>query len=243
MIKQKVSSLELHEMAGLGSLITVSIRMLAPLILRKIPLPLEYVQAVRKEKKGYLTLKSQFVEIDGLGELRGVGINSHKIDIVTFFFFPLAKWQLPVVAMEFVVLGQRPVVAVVDAICLLSSMSCSASVESLLEQTHTQYPAIKQAHDPPDWYKECRSGLDFMIRPSSAAELSTMSHVHLHVWRGVIAMLPTAQPFNATGIKLHQARIQEYKQHHRLHSPGRPLMERSFGKLWTKNYFSKYLFG
>ena len=239
---QQLPSIELQEMAGLGSLVAESIRMLPPLFLRQIVLPAEYAQAVRKEKKGYLTLKSQFVEIAGLGELRGVGIHSPKIDIVTVFFFPLAKWQLPIFAMEFVVLGYRPIVAVVDAVCLLPRMSCSASVESLLGQIHAQFPDVKQADDPPAWYRECQSGLDFLVRPTSEAELCRMAQVHLQVWSGVIALLATAQPFNATGVKRHQERIQEYKNHHRIHSPGRPLMLRSFGEMWTQEFFSKYLF-
>ncbi len=229
-------------MAGLGSLVAVSIRMLASLVLREITLPGKYAQAVRKERKGVLTLKSQFVEIAGIGEIRGVGIQSPKIDIVTFFFFPLAKWQLPIFAMEFVVLGHRPIVAVVDAVCLLPGMDCSASVESMLKQIHIQFPDVKQADDPPEWYRECRSGLDFMVRPANEAELSIMLQVHLQVWSGVIALLPAARPFTAIDVKRHQEHIQEYKNHHRIHSPGRPLMQRSFGEVWTQDFFSEYLF-
>lgn len=217
---------------------------------REIALPAEFGHAERAEKTGRLVLASRFVELaqppdsgnSVLGELRGVCIRSPKIDIITLFFFPAPRWQLPVFAMEFVVLGPRPIVGVIDACTLLPGLGCSVPVTAALRRAHARFPQLVQGDDPPGWYQECRSGEDFFVRPSDLDQLAQLGQAHLQVWSEVLELLADPQPLAPELIDHHQKNIQGYKHHHRINSPGLKLMNRSFGPEWTERYMRGYLF-
>ena len=204
-------------------------------------LPDEFAHQQRKEKQGLLTLANHFGEVTNLGDFRGVLIQSSKINIVTMFFFPSACIELPVFAMEFVVLSQRPIIAVIDAKCLLDDMHNRATVKEILSQIHRSHPLIKQAQDMPNWYIECRSGDDFFIRPT-LEELPQLSNIHLSVWQKIVDLFHKPRRLSAQQTQQHEIALKQYKEHHRINSPGLPLLKRSFGEQWTNSYLTQYLF-
>lgn len=212
------------------------------LSLRECPLPTAYAVASRPLPQGELRLENRFIAIEHGGELRAVLIHAPKIDIVTLFFFPLAVRALPVFAMEFVVLGQQPVVAVIDAPCLTVDATAQAATAHVLRAAHAACPDVLAADDPPDWYQNCRSGLDFFIRPRDMAELERLGTVCLNVLAGIIEQFQTAAWLSATAAAEHAERLQAYKDHHRQHSPGLPLLQRHFGAAWTADYLAEHLF-
>lgn len=215
---------------------------LAGLPVQEQTLPSPYARASHRLPQGELWLDNRFVTVAGCGELRGVCIHAPKIDIITLFFFPQPERALPVFAMEFVVLGQRPIVAVIDALCLAAAAECSAQTAAVLHAAHAAHPDLLPASDPPDWYRDCRSGLDFFVRPRDAAELERLGAVCLDVFSGLAGQFEAAPLLPETDRAAHARRLQAYKDHHRQHSPGLPLLQRSFGAAWTETYLAEHLF-
>jgi hypothetical protein len=223
-------------------LLTQALRYLEILTIREIDVPAAYAKVNRAEKQGKLQLESRFFEVQARGHFRSVYICAPKIDVFSFFFYPLPHFQLPIFATEFVRLGNRPIVAVIDAKCLIPSMTCRESVVTTLQQAHQSFPHLENADDPPDWYSACRSGYDFFVRPRDLPELETTMQACLHVWRDLVKIIHQHVDFGPAETETHARLIQDYKQHHRENSPGLPLLNRSFGPAWTNEYLSQYFF-
>ena len=225
-----------------NALLSKSIQPLEAFSSCEIALPPQFARAERAEKTGLLQLDNRFVSVGDLGQFRGLCISSPKINIVSMFFFPKPHWQLPLFVMELVLLGSRPIVAMVDAVCLLSGMCCGDTVKAILERAHEAFSHLQQADDPPQWYVECRSGHDFFVRPDNIVGMEEMARVHLNVWGAVVDLFSDPRHFPRPQIAESEKRIQAYKEHHRVNSPGLRLMNRSFGERWTQDYLCDYLF-
>ncbi len=242
-----------------SSLLKQSIECLNQLPTQSIRLPERYKNAQRVQAQGALTLQSVFITVlcnpsqsngvlfngtpnTPLGELRTVLITAPKIHIMTLFFFPQTTWQLPIFAMQFVYLGAKRIIGVMDIKCLVA-MCCHQTVHDILIQAHHQFPEIKTSDYPPAWYQACRSGLDFYTHPKDELEISELGQAYLYLWKQFIVLLKEPEPFSsALERDLYQKQLTDYKAHHRDHSPGLPLLQRSFGIEWTDDFFWNYLF-
>lgn len=207
---------------------------------RLLTLPPGYAHAERAEKNGTLRLRNTFYALPERGELRAVSISSPKIDIVTLFFYPEPDRQLPVFAMEFVELGPRPIVGVIDLCSLLAGINSTTA--HLLRTTRSAFPQLVQADDPPEWFQQCRSGDDFFIRPRDQQDLDELATAHLQVWQTLLTLAAQPRRLESAEALAHQQKIQDYKHHHRDHSPGLRLLNRSFGSEWTESYMRDHLF-
>ncbi len=170
------------------------------------------------------------------GDLRVVHITAPKIQIFNAFFFPSPRYALPIYAVEFVLLGKKPVAAVIDCVDVHGE---NVLGRQWLYAAHRQYPALQNADDPPAWYLDCRSGGDFFLRPDHH-QLLQMIEIHRQLWQQLQTALiaPPHCPCPAA----HQQALQRYQCHHRDHSPGLPLLQRSFGESWTTQFLTDYLF-
>jgi len=199
----------------------------------------ELTSVTRAMPSGTLRIDTQTL-VGAVGEIRMACIQSPKIDIVTVFFYPQAALALPVYAMEFVLLGTRPIVAVMDLVAPANDPAQSTALQ-LLTSAHQRSPALINADDAPDWYAGSRSGHDFFIRPTGREQFDELAAVHAGLWE---ALLAAPQP--ASRPALAQADFVEfvnhYKHHHKTHSPGLPLMTRSFGEAWTRRYLNECFF-
>lgn len=202
-----------------------------------LSLPDSFARNERAEVDGTLILETHFMAIANKGELRWVHINAPKISVLTLFFFPQARWQLPVYCMELVVFNAQPIVAMLDMLCL-SAMDCKTQVLQLLTDAHAKHHQLTQASQTPDWFNECRSGLDFFIRPQHLEEMQQLSDVHLELLKPLQNLIEHAQAFSEVDAQQHHANLQAYKNHHRIHAPGLRLMNRSFGEQWTDDYMN-----
>lgn len=207
-----------------------------------IALPDGYAKAQRDEKQGVLELANRFQRIGDWGEARSVLITAPKIRIVNLFFFPAPEWDLPLYAMNFVVLGPRPLAAVLDAVCLVPGMTSAPRVNERWRAARMRHQRIPPAEDMPDWYRECRSGHDFFVRPTDEAMLEELSRLHLELWRDFLTYLPEAPSLPDHLAITHRTQLKSYKDHHRDNSPGLPLLRRSFGEEWTRRYLTEILF-
>jgi hypothetical protein len=212
---------------------------LASLDCQEQVLPESFARVERKEVDGILVMETRFVTIADKGELRWVHIYSTKINVLTLFFFPYYRWQLPVYCMELVVFSAQPIVAMLDTVCL-TAMNCASTVEQFMMNAHQLHPELQQAADTPEWFDQCRSGGDFFIRPQNDDDMNALSAIHLALLLPIKALVEQATLFTDQDALAHQHCLQSYKNHHRLHAPGLRLMNRSFGEQWTDDYMNHF---
>lgn len=185
---------------------------------------------------------ARMATIGQCGTFRSVYITNGKIEIVNIFFFPLATVGFPVYAMEFVQVGPRPVVAVMDLSSVGLPEGAAGFASELLASAHREFPGLTNGDDPPAWYEECRSGADFFIRPSGPAMFAELAACHTYLWTRVVNGLATAQNLRPEEAGAHQEELDAYMDHHRLNSPGLPLLNRTFGTDWTDRFLRQCLF-
>ena len=212
---------------------------LAALDCQPSPLPEIFARVERNKVDGVLVMETHFMTVADKGELRWVHIYSPKINVLTLFFYPHPRWQLPVYCMELVVFSAQPIVAMLDTVCLIP-MSCDETIGQFMTAAHKNHPELLQATDTPDWFEQCRSGQDFFIRPQNDDEMNKLSKIHLTIISSIQVLLVEASLFSEFDAARHQDSLQAYKNHHRQHSPGLRLMNRSFGEQWTADYMNYF---
>jgi len=184
-------------------------------------------------QQGELRLRTRLIQLGQHAQARGVYIHAPKIEIVNLFLFPQA--QGPGYALEFVVLGGKPVVAVMDMPVLDDLPATQHQAQAWMAQAHALYPVANSEH-PPAWYAQCRSGMDFFLRPQTLETFILLTEVHDFLWARLLSypFTPGAQPTLGWSA---------YKTHHCQHSPGRALLVKTFGTQWTEYFLRQVLFG
>ena len=185
---------------------------------------------------------SLFARLPEGGELRSVHIHGARIEIINLFHFPAPDRALPTYAMEFVMFGRRPIVGVIDAKALVSHPYATNLWRTTMESAHTFFPQLTRADDPPGWYEECRSGLDFFTRPDSAEGMAALLACHALVWKNLAFAGALAPELDSRAAAAHALALAQYKTHHRLNSPGLPFLHRTFGIEWTDRFLRQALF-
>ncbi|MBK8814915.1 MAG: hypothetical protein IPN42_05120 [Methylococcaceae bacterium] len=211
--------------------------------LNKIELPNRFAKIEHTEYDGVLTLENHFYRLNDLGHIRLAHTYAPKINIIATFFFPDPDLQLPVYSMEFVMLGEKPIIALMDMACLLKPMSESKTVEDFMISAHAAYPEYSRNQPLPEWFDQCRSGVEFFFRPTLPEAFKGLSQLNLRLLQNLTELILTPDSYGNEDAVLHQNNIQAYKMHHRINSPGLRLMNRSFGPEWTQEYLGSYLFG
>jgi Ferredoxin-dependent bilin reductase len=208
----------------------------------KIILPGRFSSIQHDEHDGVLTLENHFYQINDVGQLRIAHTYAPKINIVAIFFFPEPGFQLPVYSMEFVMLGEKPIVALMDMACLVSSTPISDVVKGFMASVHSQYPEFSRTEILPEWFEQCRSGDEFFFRPNQAEDFKTLSKIHLLLLQNLTQLFQNAEKYDEDKSLLHKANLDTYKIHHKINSPGLRLMNRSFSSEWTQEYLTNHLF-
>jgi Ferredoxin-dependent bilin reductase len=214
---------------------------------KELPLPSGYQTLIKPEVQGELKLENRFFEViqsgQPLGQLRTVTVQSPKINILNLLFFPDPKQQLPAYAAEFVSLSGKPIVAVIDAKCLLPSILTEAVNAVMLEARGSVSDLNLPETELPEWFQASRSGHEIFVRPKSVSEMERLMAKHLEIWQNLIGLFQSSQEYNEFDSKDHLLQLTHYKGQHSCNYPGIPLLQRCFGEQWTTQYLSNYLFG
>lgn len=205
---------------------------------RKLRLPPE----LASNQRGDTTFSARFARLPAGGELRSVHIHGPRIEIINLFHFPSPDRALPVYAMEFVLFGRRPIVGVIDAKPLTDHPYAQTLWQNTLSNAHAAFPDLLRADDPPPWYEECRSGLDFFTRPEAVNGLGRLLSCHARVWSSLAAAELDAPRLDPSASASHALSLNHYKDHHRINSPGLPFLHRTFGPEWTDRFLRTALF-
>ncbi|MEM7789852.1 MAG: hypothetical protein AAF546_00490 [Verrucomicrobiota bacterium] len=203
--------------------------------------PVDLPSDVELRKKGPITFQTKFYT-SSYGDIRCVHISSPRIEIINFFFFPHPAIALPVYAMEFVVFGKKPIVAVIDLKGLAADPQLKENCTQIMRLAHAHFPELTMATDPPGWFSECRSGEDFFSRPQQLHTMLSAKQAHEFVCSCLYDIMPKANLYSGDDAVKHAEAIRFYKDHHRENSPGLPFLNRTFGEEWTEHFLKNYLF-
>ncbi|MCC5840775.1 MAG: hypothetical protein JJT96_11670 [Opitutales bacterium] len=189
-----------------------------------------------------MSLRARFADWLGRGSFRSVYITNGKVEVANMFFFPFGECNVSLYAMEFVRFGPKGVVGVIDLASDGASLSADRLGRELLQQTHAAFPRLINGDDPPPWYEECRSGDDFFIRPRDSADMEALCAAQSFIWKAYRKMVAGAPEINVSALADHERALAAYMDHHRIHSPGLPLLHRTFGETWTDTFLREFLF-
>lgn len=205
-------------------------------LLRRSDVPSEYLEHSVEVGGNRLELSTRAVAIGDELDIRVAHFRSPKIEIISFFAYPEAALALPITVLEYVCLSGRPIVGVVDMVELHGQTS---QPHRLLTEAHRRWPDISHDHDQPDWFVECRSGAEFYTRPATMTQLDRLIDVTAFLMNGLLTGEVAARSPDPCA---HGARLAHYREHHRVNSPGLPLMRTKFGEAWTRGFTEDYFF-
>lgn len=203
-----------------------------------LPIQAELAENRKKDTR----FQARFFRTPWGGDLRTVHIKGPKVEIINLFHFPFPEQALPVYAIEFVVFGKRPIVGVIDLKMLVDFEDLAEQSTEIMLAAHQRFPQLKPADDPPDWYEECRSGDDFFTRPESLDLLDDLIACHDYVWERLCTLANARKRLPEAWVEAQRSAVQDYKDHHRINSPGLPFLNRQFGEEWTDRFLREGLF-
>ncbi|MEO0797120.1 MAG: hypothetical protein AAFX93_18355 [Verrucomicrobiota bacterium] len=204
--------------------------------------PITWPDEFSSNSRGSISLTAEAIHLTHLGELRLVNIISPKICIINLFFYPQDASELPVYAMEYVRFGPKAVVGVVD-MKWLPEHRTPTWIANTMTAVSLEVGDLPRGQEMPKWYEECRSGNDFFLRPENEDDLDRSVMCHQLTWLAFLKKLS----HGATRVTNNEPEIcsklvSQYKDHHRINSPGLPFLNRTFGKPWTDTFLSEFYF-
>ncbi|MGL4575858.1 MAG: hypothetical protein ACRCV9_13830, partial [Burkholderiaceae bacterium] len=208
---------------------------------KELPVAQEYARRVVSRPSGELTLRFDSYALAAGSQVRTMAMYSSKLDIYTLFFYPDYAQSAPIYAMEFVQIGGRPVVAVLDLISLCGNPQLEPILDDWMSSARRGVSA-DNARDMPQWFIECRSGREVFLRPESSAQFEVLSDMHLELFEKILNVQTRCERIGANGIAEHRDEIAKYKHHHWINSPGLPLMKTTFGQTWSDEFMGQHMF-
>ncbi len=165
-----------------------------------------------------------------------------RAEIINLMIYPNNTIQVPVFAVELILFGKVPRVAVIDlqpCAGLRRSPKLTALVEVALQGQHRYFQSLlSPGGDLPDWALDYFTPWAIYSRPQELAELPHLIsgfESYLQIW--MEHFLPQETP------ELHQPDdLREYQHHHVENTPGRKFLTTSFGSEWTEAYLSEFMY-
>ncbi|MBH1971948.1 hypothetical protein FK216_11180 [Moraxellaceae bacterium AER2_44_116] len=203
-----------------------------------LPVPDDFAHQVVNRPSGDLHLIGRAYQLQQFGEVRFVLMTSSKVDVLTLFFYPYAQWHLPLYSMQFVRLGGRPVIGVLD---LPSLCGENEPAKNLMIKTSAM-TGLAYDEDVPAWYVECRSGYDLLIRPQTDNDFILLGQAHHDILNGLVSLTKGASLLDPIQADAHKIAIKDYQVHHYQNSSGLPLMRNIFGEQWTQAFLGDWFY-
>lgn len=147
----------------------------------------------------------------------------------------------PLYAMEAVVFGRKPIVAVLDLPGLEGTHQATTTGAGLVRQATATLPDLPRGDDPPAWYADCRSAHDVFCRPTPE-ERTTWCALHARLWPRVLDRVREAPRLTPRDAQAHREAQAAYKHHHAENSPGRPFLTRMRVAAWTEAMLDDVMF-
>ncbi len=170
-------------------------------------------------------------------------IQTALADVATLMAYPTASPDLlPVFACEWVILGDRAHVLVLDVECVGESQALRDRARAALAPLQARYIArLPTAADLPQWFLEIREAWA-LFTSGDLARLGVMREAFQHYLDATAATLYAPWLARARAGDDHPA-IRDYKRHHAVHSPGYALLAPRAGESWTRRFLDDWHFG
>lgn len=184
----------------------------------------------------------QQAELLDFGKIRALTMHSKKVRVVNFFFYPNPDLAVPVYAAEFVNLNNKRLVVAIDAPRLFDGEHLSFS--DVVEKDFCSLLPPERSNDEiPEWYRQCGSGFEVFWKSDDPEKFQEFSSGSLACWAMFLSHKDEyCQQLANNQIDQHHNRIQSYKDHHRVNSPGLPLMNNCFGEVWVDKFMKEDFF-
>jgi len=184
----------------------------------------------------------QQAELKEFGEIRALTMYSKKVRVVNFFFYPNPELAVPVYAAEFVNLNDKRLVVAIDAPGLFDGTVQTFS--NTVEQDFVRFlPPDRTNDEIPEWYKQCGSGFEVFWKSDNQKRFQEFCTGSLVCWAMFLNYKDKyCQQLPGNLIEKHHNQIQNYKNHHRINSPGLPLMNNCFGEAWVDKFMREDFF-
>ncbi|MEY3220271.1 MAG: hypothetical protein RIT27_1628 [Pseudomonadota bacterium] len=204
---------------------------------QRLKIPHHYAHAQVSEKS--LQLICEIWQIGAWGQYRRVCIQTPKMEVVNAFFFPHCSYQLPILALQAVVLTQQPQIMIIDMPFLID-MPTEVSMLMAYQQSRSTVQDLLKETPMPDWYQQCRSAHDIFCRPQNWAETQRLCHAYVDVAKQFGQWIPQAMLLDSSYHKQHDQQLQFYKDFHRLHSSGLKFLQINFGAEWAEHFLNYF---
>lgn len=170
-------------------------------------------------------------------------IQSASADVATLMIYPTASPDLlPVFACEWVILGDRAHMLVLDVECIGPADRLRERAQAALMPLHAGYAAdLPPPNDLPPWFAEIQEAWA-LVTAGDLARLSTMQQAFEAYLHTTAATLYRPWLGLAQAGSEHPA-VTAYKQHHAAHSPGYALLAPKAGEAWTRAFLWEWHFG
>jgi hypothetical protein len=171
-------------------------------------------------------------------------IQTALADVATLMVYPTASPdRLPVFACEWVILGDRAHVLVLDVECLGNAADrLRERARSVLMPLHARYAdALPLPDDLPPWFAEIREAWA-LFTSGDLTRLAVMQQAFEAYLQATAGNLYRPELAHAQAGDEHPA-VTAYKQHHAAHSPGYALLAPKAGEVWTRAFLWEWHFG
>lgn len=236
-------SVSLARVAGFDAVERLTEQRLKTHAAQRLPIPPDFTERTINRDSGAISLRLRCF-LTQHAEVRLVRLASPKIDVFSCFAYPNCERNAPLYAMEFVLLGGKPVIAVIDYLTLTHDANLNAQLDREMQSMRNTLRLANDS-DVPDWYAQCRSGRDIFVRPSAQEGqevFATLSDIHQVVLEHCLVATAAAHRLPDSQRAAHDAQICAYKRHHSANSPGRPIMQKTFGDAWTEQFMNDWVF-
>jgi hypothetical protein len=175
--------------------------------------------------------------------LRYARIQTVAADVATVMVYPTADpARLPIFACEWVVVGERAHVLVLDVEFAGEATGLRERLRPVLTPLHETFsPTFPLNRDLPEWFTEIRE--DWAIY--SSGDVAALARIREAATAYLKATIDVAYRPNlpvALAGPDHSA-VAAYKHHHAEHSPGFALMVPKAGEEWTTEFLHRWHFG
>lgn len=175
--------------------------------------------------------------------LRHARIQTVAADVATVMIYPTADpARLPIFACEWVVVGERAHVLVLDVEFAGNQPVLRERLRPALAPLHETFsPIFPLNRDLPEWFTEIRE--DWAIYSSS--EVAALDRVREAAAAYLTATIDIAYRPNlpAAPAGPDHPDVAAYKHHHAVNSPGFAMMIPKAGEKWTSEFLNRWHFG
>ncbi len=203
------------------------------------PIPLEFQE---REGKAELRLRSSAWVSPAGSEAKCAYLCGPRAEILNLMIYPRHCVEVPVFAVELILFGQQPRVAVVDLQAvqgLAGNPGLGARLHTEMAPVHRQFSlGLGAGGDLPPWAEEHFTPWAIYSRPQSMAELPQILQAatsYLDLW--LSRFYPDERATCSD-----QPALRQYQQHHLENTPGRRFLVTSFGSDWTEDYLARFMY-